>query len=419
MSSSLRLAREFCGLGSHTYMLSLLPHYRAVYAYPWDLVPNGASGLGELVSAQGISAVTLALSYHAGKFISSRRKQGRVYFPEDGALYFNPTVSRYGKIKPYSHPDEELRRVAAHLADASGLDLHAWVVLFHNTRLGITYPEATVRNAWGDRYIYSLCPVNPEVADYGIALVKDIALTLPVKSIVVETAGFLPYPHGYHHEFAQVQSQRWIEMLLGLCFCDHCSQHSQRETGIDSQNLRQRVATMVDDYLESPCDAPSDMAYAWITADLLQDGELLTFLRWRIQRVSALVKKLRAALSNDIALAIIPTVQRPTATTWLEGSDLKELADNADFLEIPFYEATAARAVADAWDSLRRTGGKAARIRAILRPGPPDLDGGRETAAAVKGLAELGIRNFAFYNWGFLRKHDFARVGEALKAISS
>jgi hypothetical protein len=179
------------------------------------------------------------------------------------------------------------------------------------------------------------------------------------------------------------------------------------------------VTTTVDNYLESPCDAPSDMAYAWITADLVQDPELLTFLRWRIQRVSALVKQLRAALSNDIALAIIPTVQRPTATTWLEGSDLKELADNADFLEIPFYEATAARVVADAWDSLRRAGGKVAQIRAILRPGPPDLNGGRETAAVVKGLAELGIRNFAFYNWGLLRKHDFARVGEALKAIPS
>jgi hypothetical protein len=398
-------------------MLSPLPHYRAVYAYPWDLAPNGGSGFGELVSAQGISAVTLALSYHAGKFISSRRKH--VYFPEDGAVYFNPTVSRYGRIKPYPHPDQELRRVAAHLADSGGLDLHAWMVLFHNTRLGTTYPEATVRNVWGDRYIYSLCPVNPEVADYGVALVKDVALTLPVKSIVVETAGFLPYPHGYHHEFAQVQSQRWIEMLLGLCFCDHCSDQSQRETGIDSQNLQRRVAAMVDDYLESPCDAPSDMAYAWITADLLQDAELLTFLRWRIQRVSALVKQLRAVLSNDIALAIIPTVQRPTATTWLEGSDLQKLADNADFLEIPFYEATAARVVADAWDSLRRTGGKVAQIRAILRPGPPDLDGGRETAAAVKGLAELGIRNFAFYNWGFLRKHDFARIGQALKAIPS
>jgi hypothetical protein len=30
----------------------------------------------------------------------------------------------------------------------------------------------------------------------------------------------------------------------------------------------------------------------------------------------------------------------------------------------------------------------------------------------------MGIRNFAFYNWGLLRKHDFLRIGEALKAVS-
>jgi hypothetical protein len=89
----------------------------------------------------------------------------------------------------------------------------------------------------------------------------------------------------------------------------------------------------------------------------------------------------------------------------------------ADYLEVPFYEPTAARAIADAWDSVRRTGGSGAKIRAILRPGPPDLDGGRQTAEAVRGIAELGIRDFAFYNWGLLRKEDFARIGPALKSI--
>ena len=153
---------------------------------------------------------------------------------------------------------------------------------------------------------------------------------------------------------------------------------------------------------------------------MLRDAELAAFLRWRVGRVSAFVKRLRATLPDNIPLAVIPTVQRPTSTAWLEGSSLEELANVADFLEIPFYEPTASRAIADAWDSLRRAGSRhASRIRAILRPGPPDLNSGRETEAAVKGIAELGIRNFAFYNWGFLRRHDFARIGEALKAIPS
>jgi hypothetical protein len=78
----------------------------------------------------------------------------------------------------------------------------------------------------------------------------------------------------------------------------------------------------------------------------------------------------------------------------------------------------ASRAIADAWDSVRRVGGDTAKIRAIIRPGPPDLGAGKDTTAAIKGLADLGIRNFAFYNWGLLRKCDFIRIGEALKAIS-
>jgi hypothetical protein len=176
---------------------------------------------------------------------------------------------------------------------------------------------------------------------------------------------------------------------------------------------------MADAYLESPTEVPSDMAYAWITGDILADLELATFLRWRIQRVSDFIKRLRATLPDATPLAVIPTVQRPTAATWIEGSDLREIADAADYLEVPFYEPNASRAITDAWDTLRRAGGDPAKVRAILRPGPPDLDGGRETAAAVKGIAELGVRNFAFYNWGLLRKYDFGRIGAALKTVPS
>ena len=392
--------------------------YRSLYSYPWDVVEMAPSRFGEIVSAQGLNAVTLAISYHAGKFLRPGSKIGRVYFPEDGAVYFNPDASRYGKIKPFPHPQEELREVAVNLSEKSGLSVNAWIVLFHNTRLGVSYPDETVRDAWGDRYWYSLCPVNPHVADYGVALVSDIAAALSLSSVVVETPGFLPYAHGYHHEFAQVPSQRWMEMLLGLCFCDHCLDESHRDAGIDSRGLRLRVASMVDAYLESPSEVPSDMAYAWIIGDILTDPELATFLRWRIQRVSDFIKRLRATLPDATPLAVIPTVQRPTAATWIEGSDLREIADAADYLEVPFYEPDASRAITDAWDTLRRAGGDPAKIRAILRPGPPDLDGGRETAAAVKGIADLGVRNFAFYNWGLLRKHDFGRIGAALKTVS-
>jgi hypothetical protein len=387
--------------------------YRSVYAYPWDVSEIGPGKFADILASQRLTDVTIAVSYHAGKFLRSRGSSSRVYFPEDGTVYFEPSLKRYGKIKPVAHPDKTLRQTAAELVQADRLGVHAWAVVFHNSRLGATYPDATVQNAWGDRYPYSLCPINPDVAEFGVALIQDLSARLSVASIVLETIGFLPYAHGYHHEFAQVKIPSWIAALLGVCFCDHCQHESKSDTGVDSHALGRRVAAKVDDYLQSPVDVPSDLAAAWTTADILGDHELSEYLRWRIRRISALAKRIRATVSGKIA--IIPTVQRPTASTWIEGSDVRELAEIVDYLEVPFYEPTAQRAIDDAWDTLRRSGNDPTKIRAILRPGPPDLRDGQDLGETVQGIAQLGIRDFAFYNWGLLRKCDFERIGSALR----
>ena len=387
--------------------------YRSVYAYPWDIVPD----FERVITEQGLSSVTLGLSYHAGKFIRTRSGQSRVYFPDDGVVYFDPTPGTYGKIKPIPHPDSSIRGVVTQFSERSELALSAWVVLFHNTRLGMLYPDETVRNAWGDAYPYSLCPANPNVADYAFKLVGDIANRVRLSSIVLETPGFLPYAHGFHHEFAQVQSNRWLESLLGLCFCESCLKESQRDTGIDSRNLQLHVRNLVDHYLESPAEISAEMAAAWVAADIIGHSELSAFIRWRMDLVTKLIRQIRTELATGVALAVIPTIQRPTASTWIEGSDLRRLAEAADYLEVPLYEPSASAAIADAWDTLRRSGGDSSKIRAILRPGYPDLAAGEQFQTAIEGIAKLGIRDFAFYNWGLLRKNDFARIGPALRVL--
>jgi hypothetical protein len=385
--------------------------YRSIYTYAWDLAPE----FDRLLEEQELSDATIALSYHAGKFLRTRSESNRVYFPEDGVVYFEPTFTGYGKIKPIPHPNKAIRNATARFSEETRLSVNAWVVLFHNTRLGTIYPDETVRNAWGDPYLYSLCPVNRYVTEYGAALVSDIAKQFPLSSIVLETPGFLPYAHGYHHEFAQIQLNRWVELLLGLCFCESCLAASHSHIGVQGERLRNRVRHLVDSYVDSPIDISTDVAAAWIAEDLVEDPELLAFVTWRTDRVATFVKQLRSALPKEIALAVIPTIQRPTASCWIEGSDLRKLAEAADYLEIPFYEPSAAAAIADAWDSLRRVGGNPVKIRAILRPGNPDLSGGEQTMHAVEEIAKLGIRDFAFYNFGLLKQKDFARIGPALR----
>ena len=74
--------------------------YRAIYAYPWNLADEGVSAVVDDVRALGIDTITVAGCYHAGKFLQPHGREGKVYFPDDGTVYFKADPSRYGAIKP-------------------------------------------------------------------------------------------------------------------------------------------------------------------------------------------------------------------------------------------------------------------------------------------------------------------------------
>ena len=104
--------------------------------------------------------MTIAGSYHAGKFLRPHGRTGKVYFPEDGTVYFRADPERYGAIKPVAKPHRSRARHAARTVRVGRIGVNVWLVLLHNTRLGEAHPELTVANAFGDRYVYSLCPVR-------------------------------------------------------------------------------------------------------------------------------------------------------------------------------------------------------------------------------------------------------------------
>ncbi|WP_035053539.1 hypothetical protein [Andreprevotia chitinilytica] len=384
---------------------------RSLYTYSWDIAGRDIKGVVNEILDLGLDGIKLATAYHAGKFIRPPRPGqvgGRVVFPEDGALYFEPTVSRYKALPAHPHSDPAQRRVAYDLAADGRLAMSAWTVLFHNSKLGELHPELTTKNAWGDGYVYALCPMQPAVFDYGVTLATDVAQTLPWQSLTLESPGWAPFNHGYHHEFAQVRSNVWLDTMLGLCFCDACKA-AAKDKGIDADGLAGRVRTRVDGYLSANVDAAPDQAGAWLAADLYEDADLAAFVRLRQNRVNEFVRTVREEMPQSVALYVIPTVQRPTAQTWLEGSDLAGLAKVADGVEVPFYEPNAGRVIADAVDTIRRVG-DVSKVRAILRPGVPDLGDGAEISAAYNGLKALGVEAFSFYNYGMLRPDSLARL---------
>ncbi len=387
--------------------------YRAIYTYAWDLAEVGVKEALTEFKALGLDTVTMAGSYHAGKFLRPQGQAGKVYFPEDGTAYFKTNASRYGTIKPVKNHLLKGRDVLRELTDNGTMQVNAWMVLLHNTLLGTRHPEATTTNAFGDRYLYSLCPSHPEARAYAIGLVHDVTESYPVMGVSLESAGFAPYSHGFHHEFALNQPNRWLDAQLGLCFCNHCIAGA-KTARVNAQALKRQVAKDISEYLASDVDFPADMAEAFWTADTRFDGELKAFLDWRCTVVTSLVAEIRAKVRKDASVAVIPSVARPTSGAWYEGSDLAALADACGIIEACFYEPSSARVKADLFDLKRRLRGNG-ELRGITRPAWPDLNSKAEFLAAIQALSDGGVSGLAFYNWGHLRQSNIAWIADAMK----
>ena len=371
--------------------------YKAIYTYAWDLAEAGVPAATKEFLGLGLDTVTLAGSYHAGKFLRPHGKNGKVYFPEDGTVYFHADPSRYGAIKPVANSVLAERDVLSELIEQNEMAVNVWLVLLHNTRLGMANPNSVVRNAFGDPYYYNLCPSAPEARAYAIGLARDVTQSYQVSGISMEAPGFTP----------------WLENMLGLCFCDHCVAGAEK-AGVDARRFKAEVAGDIEAYLDSDIDTPTDMAEAFWRADIAANGDLRRYLDYRSGVVTSLVAEIRASVRSDVNVAVIPSVARPTAGAWYEGSDLNALARTAGIVETCFYEPDAMRVKADLFDIRRRLKG-AGKLRGILRPSYPDLSTQAEFMAAIEVLRDGGVDELAFYNWGHLRKANLAWIGHAMR----
>lgn len=385
--------------------------YRAMYAYIWDLAEADPAAFDAEMDRIGVTTVAVATAYHAGKFIRPKGRSGKVYFPEDGVVHCRINPEKYGRIKPVVGALAQEQDVMGALCDRGGRQVSAWTVLLHNSRLGALHPDAVTRNAFGDPLHYSLCPSAPEVRDFAVTLCADIAESYPVSGLSLETPGWLPYNHGYHHEFALIGEAPRLEFYLGLCFCASCAQRAG-EAGIDVTGLQARVRGRVEAVLAEADEPDVAVDRLWLESELVRDAELAAFLRWRCDVVTALVAEIRATVRNDASVHVIPSVNQPLALAWMEGSDLAGIDRACDGLEVCFYGGAALYDHARIAEQIGR-----AQMRAILRPTGGESRSEAAFAGTVGGLAKAGVDGFAFYNYGHMRRSGLDRIGRALAGL--
>ncbi|MCR9244099.1 MAG: hypothetical protein NXI31_03650 [bacterium] len=200
----------------------------ALYAHPFDLAAlSDHGGLARLADL-GYSELAVAASYHDGRWLQPWNDRSRVRFLEDGTVHYRPSAERdYGVLRPV--PSSEvpesgaapLEAIAA-TAPAAGLSVRAWTVFTHNSRLGLAHPDLCVQNAFGDRYVYGLCPAQPAVQDYVLAMVGDLAAHEGLAAIELEALGWMGWKHGSHHDKSSFQPRGMLGYALSLCFCERC-----------------------------------------------------------------------------------------------------------------------------------------------------------------------------------------------------
>ena len=303
----------------------------SIWAYPWDLHDLALADTLPKLQSLGVNMVSLATSYHAGRFVQPGNPRRRVYFPQDGTVYYRPDPARWQghEITPLmaNIVENEGDMLAALIAarDRGGPKVSCWTVCLHNTRLGMAHPDHVMRTAHGDAHFYALCPSSPAARAYVTNLAAEISHRYAPDRVELESPDFMGFSHGFHHEKDGLPLLAEDIFLLGICFCRHCTARANA-AGIEAEAARRTVADLLDAAFarELPVAQVPGFPAQGITAFVAYEA-LYAYLRWRCEPVTALIAEIRTATHRATRLLLIDA-----EGSWAGGIDLPALVPHID-----------------------------------------------------------------------------------------
>ena len=229
----------------------------STFVYPWDV--NGDPQAAATIAATGVQQVTLASAYHSTRALTPRHPRHRIVTAEHAAVLY-PTDDRWQgrELRPYPAgdwaPGDAFGEAAAALTDA-GLEVHTWVVLAHNSRLGAEHPDTSVVNAYGDRYPWAPCIAQPATRAYLVDLAAEAAVRPGAHGTELESLGWYGLQHLHAHDKTGGIGLGDAGLyLMALCFCPTCREGYGAQ-GIDADELAGVVRAALEPVWRG---APSD-----------------------------------------------------------------------------------------------------------------------------------------------------------------
>ncbi|HWN35781.1 MAG TPA: hypothetical protein VNP03_23730 [Pseudonocardia sp.] len=265
------------------------------YSYPWDVLD--APGFVDRAGQLGVDEVAVAVSYHSTR-AATPYAPGATSVPARHAAFYRPVRERAwrgARLRP-AGPDwvagEDSAGDAVRALTEAGLPAAAWLVLTHNSRLGLANPDVTVRNCFGEYYPWALCPSRAEVRDFAATLTAEALDGLAVSSVVLEACGQLGAVHQCEHEKTDAVWGPAAGRLLSVCCCSACAAR-WTESGADPAEVRSRLRAEVRALIDG-----GDLAR---TEDRLPTALAELLLRTRQASTDALRRGVLAAAAASVA----------------------------------------------------------------------------------------------------------------------
>lgn len=269
-----------------------------------------------------------------------------------------------------------------------------------------------VTNAFGQALPHAPCPLAN--ARWLADAAQTIASFGVFDAFEVESPGFVPAFHGYHHDIIGIAIGSVENLLLGLCFCETC-RSAMTDANIDSAALEELVqrwwgrAALEGSLADEP--------FLNLANLLLAYPPLATWLARRAQIIEDNV--VNAALQFPGKTAIVgPALSRPARNFLIEGGRFVPSAAT-DKLESVVLAYSSPRAVRDDVRDCFALGWCAEDLVVGITLVEGAVEGLNDVMMRVEAAWEAGARRFSFYNYGLLPKSRREWLGKVSEWMAS
>ncbi|MFI2289501.1 hypothetical protein [Streptomyces niveus] len=391
----------------------------SAFLYPWDVVgdPDAAARVADL----GVRQVTLASAYHSTRALTPRHPRHRVVTAEHAAVLHPLDEARWAdaELRPYAAgdwaPGDAYGEAAAALADA-GLDVHTWVVLAHNSRLGAEHPDTSVVNAYGDRYPWAPCVARPAVRTYVASLAAEAAVRPGAAGTELESLGWYGLAHLHAHDkIGGVPLGEAAQYLMSLCFCSVC-RAGYLSLGLDADELTAAVRRALEPVWNG-AEAPGGPEQGWPAVERLLGADLSSAtLNWRARTARTLQEDTVAAVRAQAGpgfQVLLHADPHPHRTGANAGVDPAHILGTADGVVLP-CTGGAARAMLTPFAAHRPESAVLAANFTVVT----GMGGSPGTLADDAAHARsLGATELRLYHAGLASDSDLAAVAAALSRL--